>query len=155
MSTAIYKKGQGYWTRQMSTIAGGVMILLGAMWISDFFKNTDWFDLDPVYFRAASGVLWVAIFGSLLYYFIWLKPRSVDFLVATESEMKKVNWSSRRESGGIDDRGHRLVGRHRRFLQGLGPGLRHVLQCHQGARYPHLTASLPSVRWSVGNEENA
>jgi len=97
MSTAIYKKGQGYWTRQMSTIAGGVMILLGAMWISDFFKNTDWFDLDPVYYRAASGVLWVAIFGSLLYYFIWLKPRSVDFLVATESEMKKVNWSSRRE----------------------------------------------------------
>ena len=80
MSTAIYKKGQGYWTRQMSTIAGGVMILL-----------------DPVYFRAASGVLWVGIFGSLLYYFIWLKPRSVDFLVATESEMKKVNWSSRRE----------------------------------------------------------
>ena len=97
MSTAIYKKGQGYWTRQMSTIAGGVMILLGAMWISDFFKNTDWFDLDPVYFRAASGVLWVGIFGSLLYYFIWLKPRSVDFLVATESEMKKVNWSPRRE----------------------------------------------------------
>ena len=97
MSTAIYKKGQGYWTRQMSTIAGGVMILLGAMWISNFFKNTDWFALDPVYFRAASGVLWVAIFGSLLYYFIWLKPRSVDFLVATESEMKKVNWSSRRE----------------------------------------------------------
>ncbi|MDA7668692.1 preprotein translocase subunit SecE [bacterium] len=97
MSTAIYKKGQGYWTRQMSTIAGSVMILLGAMWISDFFKNTDWFDLDPVYYRAASGVLWVGIFGSLLYYFIWLKPRSVDFLVATESEMKKVNWSSRRE----------------------------------------------------------
>ncbi len=97
MSTAIYKKGQGYWTRQMSTIAGGVIILLGAMWISDFFKNTDWFDLDPVYYRAASGVLWVGIFGSLLYYFIWLKPRSVDFLVATESEMKKVNWSSRRE----------------------------------------------------------
>ena len=97
MSTAIYKKGQGYWTRQMSTIAGGVMILLGAMWFSDFFKNVGWFEMDAIYFRAIAGVLWVSVLGFFLYYFIWLKPRSVDFLVATESEMKKVNWSSRRE----------------------------------------------------------
>jgi len=26
-----------------------------------------------------------------------VKPKSVDFLVATEGEMKKVNWSTRRE----------------------------------------------------------
>ena len=70
MSTAIYKKGQGYWTRQMSTIAGGLIILLGAMWFSDFFKNSGWFELDPIYFRAIAGVLWVGIFGFLLYYFI-------------------------------------------------------------------------------------
>ena len=81
----------------MSTIAGGLIVLLGAMWFADFFKNSGWFELDPIYFRAIAGVLWVGIFGFFLYYFIWLKPRSVDFLVATESEMKKVNWSSRRE----------------------------------------------------------
>ena len=28
---------------------------------------------------------------------MWVRPRSVDFLVATEAEMKKVNWSTRRE----------------------------------------------------------
>ncbi|MCC6578910.1 MAG: preprotein translocase subunit SecE [Phycisphaeraceae bacterium] len=34
--------------------------------------------------------------GGLLY---WLlnKPRIADFLIATESEMKKVNWPTRRE----------------------------------------------------------
>jgi len=26
-----------------------------------------------------------------------VKPKSVDFLIATEGEMKKVNWSTRRE----------------------------------------------------------
>ena len=31
------------------------------------------------------------------YYLVFVKPRSVDFLVATEGEMKKVNWSTRRE----------------------------------------------------------
>jgi preprotein translocase SecE subunit len=28
---------------------------------------------------------------------VFVKPRSVDFLIATEGEMKKVNWSTRRE----------------------------------------------------------
>lgn len=97
MSTAIYKKGQGYWTRQMSTVAGAVLILLGALWISDLFLGTDWFGLEPIYWRAIAGVLWCGILGSLLYMFVWVKPRSVDFLVATETEMKKVNWSTRKE----------------------------------------------------------
>jgi preprotein translocase subunit SecE len=97
MSTAIYKKGQGYWTRQMSTVAGAVLILLGALWISDLFLGTSWFGLEPIYWRAIAGVLWCAVFGALLYGFVWVRPRSVDFLVATETEMKKVNWSTRKE----------------------------------------------------------
>jgi preprotein translocase SecE subunit len=31
------------------------------------------------------------------YYLVFVKPGSVDFLIATEGEMKKVNWSTRRE----------------------------------------------------------
>jgi preprotein translocase SecE subunit len=42
-------------------------------------------------------VIWCGVFGLLIYSFIWVKPRSVDFLVATETEMKKVNWSTRHE----------------------------------------------------------
>ena len=33
----------------------------------------------------------------MLYYLVCLKPKVVDFLIATEGEMKKVNWSTRRE----------------------------------------------------------
>jgi len=40
----------------------------------------------------------VGLVGGLLgYYFIGVKPKFVDFLIATEGEMKKVNWSTRRE----------------------------------------------------------
>ncbi|MBC02131.1 MAG: preprotein translocase subunit SecE [Phycisphaerae bacterium] len=97
MSTAIYKKGQGFWTRQMSTVAAAVLTLLGAIWISDQFRGAEWFNLQPIYWRAIVGVIWCGVFGLLIYSFIWVKPRSVDFLVATETEMKKVNWSTRHE----------------------------------------------------------
>ncbi len=97
MSTAIYKKGQGFWTRQMSTVAGAVLTLLGAIWFSDLFRGSEWFEFQPIYWRAAAGVAWCIVFGLLIYSFIWVKPKSVDFLVATETEMKKVNWSTRHE----------------------------------------------------------
>ena len=95
MSTAIYKKGQGFWTRQMSALGGAVLTLLGAIWFSDLFRSIDWFGLQPIYWRAIAGVIWCAVLGLMLYAFVYIKPRSVDFLVATETEMKKVNWSSR------------------------------------------------------------
>ena len=37
------------------------------------------------------------LFRSLLVYFLMNKPTSADFLIATDSEMKKVNWTSRNE----------------------------------------------------------
>ena len=100
MSTAIYKKGQGFWTRQMSALGGAVLTLLGAIWFSDLFRSIDWFGLQPIYWRAIAGVIWCAVLGLMLYAFVYIKPRSVDFLVATETEMKKVNWSTRREIAG-------------------------------------------------------
>ena len=39
----------------------------------------------------------IAFFGWLGYYLIGCKPKVVDFMIATEGEMKKVNWSTRRE----------------------------------------------------------
>jgi preprotein translocase SecE subunit len=96
MAAGIYKRGQGYWTRQMTTIAGSVIILLGALWLAERVKTIDW-GFSELYAQAAIGVTWTAIFGLILYHLVWRKPRSVDFLVATEGEMKKVNWSTRQE----------------------------------------------------------
>jgi preprotein translocase SecE subunit len=99
MAASIYKKGQGYWTRQMTTIASAVLILMGAMWLAERMQSISW-PFPLLYAQAGAGVLWTVIFGSMLYHFVWRRHRSVDFLVATEGEMKKVNWSTRQEVAG-------------------------------------------------------
>ena len=38
----------------------------------------------------------LAVFCGIVYYFT-NKPNVVDFLIATDSEMKKVNWTTRAE----------------------------------------------------------
>jgi preprotein translocase SecE subunit len=96
MALSIYKKGQGYWTRVMTAIAVGLLIVMGANWQWGLLAGRDW-PFPPVYAAMTGAVLVVAIFGWLTYLYVGLKPRSVDFLIATEGEMKKVNWSSRRE----------------------------------------------------------
>jgi preprotein translocase SecE subunit len=39
--------------------------------------------------------LGIVVVGSILAWWIMNKPGSVDFLIATDSEMKKVNWTTR------------------------------------------------------------
>jgi preprotein translocase SecE subunit len=99
----IYKRGQGYWTR-MGTI-------LGAALIGIFTVNFIYAQL-PVWLPEAWNVgkgltqtkkvtlgvcaAFIALY-SLLVYWLVNKPTNVDFLIATDSEMKKVNWTSRKE----------------------------------------------------------
>ena len=51
--------------------------------------------LDRLIMGAAFAFM--AIVGAVLWWFVGANAKSVDFLVATEGEMKKVNWSTRRE----------------------------------------------------------
>jgi preprotein translocase subunit SecE len=88
----IRKKGQGYWTR-MGTAAGAVLI--GAFTVQFIYLQRDVFHIGD-----EGGLLCCAIFalvyGLGVYYFM-NRGASVDFLIATDSEMKKVNWTSRQE----------------------------------------------------------
>ena len=94
MAINIYKPGQGYWTRTMSALGGGVLLVGGVFWV---WNELSRFQADYiVYVQGASAVAMVAVFGTLLYRFLGTKPRTCDFLVATEGEMKKVNWPSRK-----------------------------------------------------------
>ncbi len=97
MAFGIYKKGQGYWTRSMTAIAMGTLVLMGAIWLANILQNKRIANLDPAYTQVAVAVVVFSVFGWLGYLFIGRKPKSVDFLIATEGEMKKVNWSTRRE----------------------------------------------------------
>jgi preprotein translocase SecE subunit len=97
MTGALYKPGQGYWTRMMTAIALSLVIAMGIMWLVKQLANAALFGLEPVIIQGAAAVLVLAIFVPLGYQLIGRKPRVVDFMIATEGEMKKVNWSTKKE----------------------------------------------------------
>jgi preprotein translocase SecE subunit len=88
----IYKKGQGYWTR-MGTVAGAALI--GTMTVQFIWGERATFNLTD------SSAVWVCGALALVFiafaFFILNKPKHVDFLIATDSEMKKVNWTSQKD----------------------------------------------------------
>jgi len=53
--------------------------------------------VQRVYVQAGAAILVLIIGAILIYWMVGLRPPSVDFLVSTDGEMKKVNWSTRRE----------------------------------------------------------
>ena len=86
----IYRKTQGRWTR-LGTVAGaGILIVIGA-----------WYTWDQLpsglrLFRAIIPlILMLACFYVLLR--VVNSKRPADFMIATEGEMKKVSWSSKKE----------------------------------------------------------
>jgi len=92
MLTKIYKPGQGKYTRLCSGVTVGVIVAFGCWRLYEKLGATDlslW-----VVSLVPAGVL--VVLGVLVY---WLlnKVSVADFLIAAEGELKKVNWSSRRE----------------------------------------------------------
>lgn len=52
------------------------------------------------YVRTLLPVVVLLAAAWLIFWLVGRKPNTVDFLIATEGEMKKVNWSTRREVWG-------------------------------------------------------
>lgn len=94
---AIYKPGQGFYTRTCSAIGLSLLALMGVAWLWKLFANTTIIAGQPIYGQALMAVVVLGILGLLGFWLLGSKPRSVDFLIATEGEMKKVNWSTRKE----------------------------------------------------------
>jgi preprotein translocase subunit SecE len=102
----IYKKGQGYWTRMLT--AGGAILLIVMSTAFIYRQLPIFFTSDAVGAEAAAAAqrtrtitiaicaVWAAGL-SLLGWWLMNRPNNADFLIATDSEMKKVNWTSRRE----------------------------------------------------------
>ena len=87
----IYKRGQGRYTRLGTILAVMFVATIGAYLLSRELST-----VTAVWVRyAIPTVVWLGI-GVLI---LWLanRPSSADFLIATESEMKKVSWSSKKE----------------------------------------------------------
>lgn len=93
----IYKPGQGYYTRMWTAIGFGSLVI----WLIAFL----WQKLS-VYGATGSTTLMIqvgmalsvlVVFGVLGYRLLGRNANVNDFLIATEGEMKKVNWTSRKE----------------------------------------------------------
>lgn len=92
----IYKPGQGFYTRVWSGIAFGAL----ACWFAYFlFEKFSILGNHATARYIQFGVATAAIvgLGLLGYWMLALNRRICDFMIATESEMKKVHWTSRRE----------------------------------------------------------
>jgi preprotein translocase subunit SecE len=96
MSALVYKPGQGYWTRMMSAVAGGVLVAFGAVWAWGQLAQLD-VQGEIIYFQGGAAGAILLLGGMLVYWLTYVRPKSGEFLIATEGEMRKVNWSSRRE----------------------------------------------------------
>ncbi|MFK7789946.1 MAG: preprotein translocase subunit SecE [Phycisphaeraceae bacterium] len=101
MALQVYKSGQGYWTRTMTAIAVMTFSLGFAVWFNDklLFKllsNQD----NEMYWQAGIVAATAVGVGAILW---WLlnKPKIADFMIATENEMKKVNWPSKQAVMGL------------------------------------------------------
>lgn len=97
MALSIYKPGQGYYTRMLTAVGVGVIVLSGVGWLWEKLTTIDAIPIKQLlYYQAGMAVGVIAFFG-ILVYFILNKPRIADFMIATEAEMKKVNWPGKKE----------------------------------------------------------
>ncbi|MHC4995576.1 MAG: preprotein translocase subunit SecE [Planctomycetota bacterium] len=97
MALTIYKQGQGYWVRLLSALGGGVLVLGAMDWLWGEFSTVS---TNPIYFQATASLVVLVVFGTLLFKLIGTKPKTCDFLIATEGEMRKVNWPNQQQVKG-------------------------------------------------------
>jgi preprotein translocase SecE subunit len=90
----IYKKGQGYWTRMGTAL--GALLLIG-LTAYHIYLNRPYLGMGnrPQLAMGIAAALFAV--GSFFAWRAMNKPSNVDFLIATDSEMKKVNWTSRKD----------------------------------------------------------
>jgi preprotein translocase subunit SecE len=92
----IYKKGQGYWTRMGTAVA---IVALAGLTAYELYAMRAYFALEADNERSLAFGLALGLF-LLVVGLAWRmmnKPSNADFLIATDSEMKKVNWTSRKD----------------------------------------------------------
>jgi len=93
----IHKSGQGRYVRVGTAIAAGLvaLVLCHYVWLLLTRHVSDDFAYKVYVVYTVPAVLFAAMAVVTAYYLN--KPKAADFLIATESEMKKVAWSSKAE----------------------------------------------------------
>jgi preprotein translocase subunit SecE len=92
----IYKPAQGYYTRIWSGVMAGSLVCWMAYFLYEKLGIVGTGSTTRyIQFGTATAV--IIVFGLLAYWLLALNRKICDFLIATEGEMKKVNWTTRKE----------------------------------------------------------
>ncbi len=92
-----YKPEQGKNTRLGTVLGGAALIGWGALFLYDRLQVFEGDEGWRLLITTGIPILFaVAMFG-LLWWVAFVSRGSSDFMIATEGEMKKVSWSTRRE----------------------------------------------------------
>jgi preprotein translocase subunit SecE len=123
---SIYKKGQGYWTRMGTALGAALLLTVFAVFVYTELKSRlpNWIHTpqsvenlsaeeltkvnqanavsmtqaqETANAISAGVTIGLVLLGALLVWRLMNKPSNADFLIATDVEMKKVNWTSRAE----------------------------------------------------------
>lgn len=104
MNISIYKQGQGHWTRLMTFMGGMVLFAWGAAWLAGQLKKIEFerdatgaYIIEPQFVQGGAALVVIIVGAAICYWLTYARPASCEFLISTEGEMKKVNWSSRKE----------------------------------------------------------
>jgi preprotein translocase subunit SecE len=92
MNFSFYKSGQGKYTRIGSAGCGAAIVALGCL---QLYRTLDAVDLGLWVETMVPVVLFLVL--SMLMMWLVNKPNVADFMIASEGEMKKVNWSTKHE----------------------------------------------------------
>ena len=93
-----YKPEQGKATRTGTMIAAGALIAWGSYFIwgrLEVYGGGD--DIASLLVTVGIPILYAVVLGGVLWWLTYSNRKSSDFMIATEGEMKKVNWSTQRE----------------------------------------------------------
>lgn len=92
-----YKAEQGKATRVGSFVAIGLLIAWGALFLYDRLAVYEGDEAWRLLITVGIPLGFAVVFGALGWWVVFGKRSTGDFMIATEGEMKKVNWSSKRE----------------------------------------------------------
>lgn len=92
----IYKKGQGNQARAITALAAVAIAVFGVVESKGMFMASTWTASIP-FFIAIAVMLGIAVAGI---YLSLINPRTSEFLIETQAELKKVAWPPKSEVKG-------------------------------------------------------
>lgn len=93
----LYKPGQGIHVRWASAVGAGLVAVWGAAFIYEQAASLPFSPQNIITAQTMLAVVWLVVTSWLIFWLVGQHRGVVDFMIATEGEMKKVNWSSRKE----------------------------------------------------------